>query len=117
MKERAMTSKMLRHLVIATPALLALQAAPAGAQGAADARGETLVTRHCAMCHAVGRSGASPLAIAPPFRTLGRRYPIESLEEGLGEGLMTGHPEMPEFRFAPRDVGAIVRYLKSVQEP
>jgi hypothetical protein len=46
---------------------------------------------------------------------LGQRYPIESLEEALGEGLMSGHPEMPEFRFSPSDVGAVIAYLKSVQ--
>lgn len=89
----------------------------AAAQSSAQARGEALLQRHCAMCHAVGRRGTSPHAMAPPFRTLGRKYPIESLEEGLAEGLMTGHPEMPEFRFSPRDVGAIVAYLNSVQEP
>ena len=79
-------------------------------------RGEELLTRTCGSCHAVGRSGESPNKVAPPFRTLGQRYPIESLEEALGEGIMSGHPDMPEFSFDARDVGAIIVYLKSIQQ-
>jgi mono/diheme cytochrome c family protein len=86
------------------------------AQPSSEARGEALLGQKCAMCHAIGRSGASPHAIAPPFRTLGRRYRIEALEEALAEGLMSGHPDMPEFSFPARDVGAIIRYLRSIQE-
>ena len=79
-------------------------------------RGETLLTRDCAPCHAVGRTGDSPRQEAPAFRTLGQRYPIESLEEALGEGIMSGHPDMPEFKFDADDVGAIIAYLKSIQQ-
>jgi mono/diheme cytochrome c family protein len=91
---------------------------PTAAQDTAalQKRGEALVSRHCSMCHAVGRTGTSPHAEAPPFRTLGRKYPINSLEEALGEGLISGHPEMPEFTFPPGDVGAIIAYLTSIQE-
>jgi cytochrome c len=78
-------------------------------------RGEELLTRHCGSCHAVGVSGESPQKQAPPFRTLGQRYPVESLEEALGEGIMSGHPDMPEFKFDAGDVGAIIAYLKSIQ--
>jgi cytochrome c len=79
-------------------------------------RGEELLTRNCAPCHAVGRGGESPNKVAPPFRILGQRYPIESLEEALGEGIMSGHPDMPEFSFDAGDVGAIIAYLKSIQQ-
>jgi mono/diheme cytochrome c family protein len=91
-----------------------------GAAGAAESaaqRGEQLVTRDCSRCHAVGRTGASQHPQAPPFRTLGQRYPVESLEEALAEGIISGHPDMPEFRFAGEDVGAIISYLKSIQRP
>lgn len=89
--------------------------AAAGANAAEPDRGEALVTRHCGGCHAVGREGKSPEPAAPPFRELHRRYDPALLEEALGEGLLTGHPMMPEFRFGPDDVQAIVRYLKSIQ--
>jgi cytochrome c len=89
-------------------------ASSAGAQ-TAERRGQMLVTRHCASCHAVGVSGASKEPAAPPFREIGRRYDPEQLQEALAEGLLTGHPMMPEFRFPPRDGQAIIRYLKSIQ--
>jgi cytochrome c len=79
-------------------------------------RGEALLARNCSSCHAVGRIGDSPQKLAPTFRSLGQRYPIESLEESLGEGIMSGHPDMPEFSFDATDVGAIVAYLKSIQQ-
>jgi cytochrome c len=78
-------------------------------------QGEMLLTRDCGRCHVVSRTGDSPNKQAPAFRSLGKRYPIESLEEALGEGIMSGHPDMPEFKFDADDVGAIIAYLKSIQ--
>jgi mono/diheme cytochrome c family protein len=78
-------------------------------------RGEALLTRDCARCHAVGGSGVSPSPQAPAFRALGSRYPVDSLEEALGEGMISGHPDMPEFQFDGPDVGAIIAFLKSIQ--
>lgn len=80
------------------------------------ARGQSLLTTNCARCHAVGRAGDSAHPAAPPFRTLSRKYKIEGLAEALAEGLSTGHPDMPEFVFAPEDVGAIIDYLQSIQQ-
>jgi mono/diheme cytochrome c family protein len=82
-----------------------------------EKRGEVLVTRYCARCHSIERSRASFHPDAPPFTTLGRRYPIEALEEALGEGISSGHRDMPQFRFTGPDVGAIIAFLKSIQEP
>jgi cytochrome c len=79
-------------------------------------RGEALLQRDCARCHAIGRSGDSPDKEALAFRTLSQHYPIESLEEALGEGLMSGHPDMPEFQYDADDVGSIIAYLKSIQQ-
>lgn len=75
-----------------------------------------MLQKNCASCHAVGRSGASPNKDAPAFRTLGQRYPVDSLEEALGEGILSGHPDMPEFRFDADEVGAIIVYLQSIQQ-
>ena len=97
-------------------ATVAVTAAWQGAAAQNLKHGEELLTRSCGSCHAVGRSGESQYKSAPPFRTLGQRYPIESLEEALGEGVMSGHPDMPEFSFDARDVGAIIAYLKSIQQ-
>jgi len=99
-------------------ATLAGVAALIAAFAPADAsteRGEMLIRRHCGGCHAVGRTGASPEPAAPPLRELHQRYDPEVLSEALAEGLLTGHPLMPEFRFAPDDVEAIIDYLQSIQ--
>ena len=100
-------------------ACLLLSGLPAVAQDNADLerRGRALVTSYCSGCHAIGRTGTSPHREAPPFRTLGHRYPIDFLAEALGEGLMTGHPDMPEFIFEVRDASAILAYLQSIQDP
>jgi len=37
--------------------------------------------------------------------------------EALAEGLSVGHPDMPEFVFEVEDGGAILAYLRSIQEP
>jgi len=95
--------------------LTAAGAAPAQDR-ALEGRGERLLTGNCARCHAVGRTGKSTHPQAPPFRTLGQRYPIEVLAEALAEGLSSGHPDMPEFRFEIDDVDAILAYLEAIQE-
>lgn len=109
----------MKPAIRAVLAALALAAAawPAAAAGADDPKhGEELLQKSCASCHAIGRTGESPHKPAPAFRTLGQRYPIESLEEALGEGIMSGHPDMPEFNFDADDVGDIIAYLKSIQQ-
>jgi mono/diheme cytochrome c family protein len=83
---------------------------------ALESRGEGLLTTNCSRCHAVGRTGDSTHPEAPPFRTLGQRYPIDVLAEALAEGLSSGHPDMPVFRFEIDDVDAILAYLNSIQE-
>ncbi len=88
---------------------------PAAAWDRAVQRGATLARTHCARCHAVGRDGASPLGVAPPFRELHTRYPVENLGEALTEGIRTGHPSMPEFRFDPDEAEALIAYLKSLE--
>ncbi|MGN6571268.1 MAG: c-type cytochrome [Pseudolabrys sp.] len=108
----------MRRLGLALAAFM-LAAARVHAQeaGAADLKlGAELLQKNCAPCHAVGRTGASPNKEAPAFRTLGQRYPVDSLEEALGEGILSGHPDMPEFRFDADEVGAIIAYLQSIQQ-
>lgn len=78
--------------------------------------GRTLLEINCSACHATGKSGQSTLNKAPEFRKLGEKYPLENLSEALAEGIMTGHPDMPQFVFAPADISAILAYLKSIAE-
>ena len=85
-------------------------------QAESVALGRSVVERNCAMCHAVGPSGASPNSAAPAFRGLSRRLDVEALGEGLAQGILTEHPAMPEFRLSPPEVIGVIRYLRSIQE-
>ena len=88
---------------------------PALAASPSEQRGKTFALNNCARCHAVDRVNTSPLKIAPPFRTLHKRYPIESLAEAFAEGIQTGHPTMPEFRLDPDQIHDLLSYLKSLE--
>lgn len=107
---------MRRAAVVAAVGALALSMAPLRADDGDLRRGEDLLRKNCARCHAIGRTGASPNKEAPAFRTLGQRYPVESLEEALGEGIVSGHPDMPDMSFDADEVGDIIAYLKSIQQ-
>ena len=86
------------------------------AQAADVARGRAFARSHCARCHAIDRTSASPFAPAPPFRTLHLRYPVESLEEALAEGIVVGHPRMPEFVLEPDQIADFIAFLKSLEK-
>lgn len=77
--------------------------------------GHALVTMYCTDCHATEATGESPLAIAPRFRDLYKRYDVELLAEALVEGIVTAHAEMPQFEFDPDQAAAIVAYLKTLE--
>jgi cytochrome c len=78
-------------------------------------QGKRLALTYCVKCHAIDKVSPSPLKIAPPFRTLHERYPVETLQEALAEGIVTGHPTMPEFRFDADQVGDFIAYLKTLE--
>jgi mono/diheme cytochrome c family protein len=92
-------------------ACAALPTATAVAQASPASRGEAIAQKHCARCHAIRREGESPMGLAPPFRELPKRYPVENLAEALAEGIVTGHPAMPQFTFQPREIGALLTYI------
>lgn len=71
----------------------------------------------CATCHAIGATGDSPHADAIPFRQFSWNYPIDDLAEPFAEGIMVGHPDMPEWQFEPNDIDALLTYIESIQEP
>lgn len=84
-------------------------------EGQAIELGRQLAQRNCSQCHAIGVTGDSPSPQAPPFRELYQRGDVEMLGEGTAQGILTRHTAMPEFRFAPHELVALVRYLRSVQ--
>ena len=77
--------------------------------------GKALVELNCGRCHGVGVDDESPHPQAPPFRTLSERYPIDAVEEAFAEGIVTGHPDMPEFAATPEQISDIIAYISSLQ--
>lgn len=102
----------LRTSVAAAFAFLAIDAALAQSQQPDVQRGIAFARTHCAQCHAIDKISPSPLRVAPPFRILHKNYPVESLAEALAEGIVTGHPSMPEFRLDPGQIGDFLAFLK-----
>ena len=87
--------------------------------------GQRIAQRDCGGCHAVG-SGASPLADAPPFRDLHRRYPAGGLRQILQEGMIAPldppeegsprrHPRMPMVTLGEDELADLTAYLKSLE--
>jgi mono/diheme cytochrome c family protein len=98
-------------LMLIAPALTT----PALAVSPSEERGKTFALNNCARCHSIDRVTQSPLKIAPPFRTLHKRYPVETLAEALAEGIQTGHPTMPEFQLDPDQIHDLLSYLKTLE--
>jgi mono/diheme cytochrome c family protein len=86
----------------------------AGEAGPAPS-GKSILAANCARCHAIERNDRSPHHEALPFREVVLRYPPEQLAEALAEGIISGHPDMPEFTFEPAEIAAIVAYLKTLK--
>ena len=97
-------------------AITVLSADTAFALSPAAQRGFVFVDTNCSRCHAVGHFGDSPLSVAPPFRTLHERYPVDELAEALAEGIVVGHPSMPQFTLDPAQIDDVISYLKTLEE-
>lgn len=107
----------MRSLTIAAVSVLILSVAAAHADEASDIEfGRLLVLENCSTCHATGKADESTHPDAPPFRLLPQRYPLENLEEALAEGIVTGHPDMPEFVATPPQIAGILAYIASIGE-
>jgi mono/diheme cytochrome c family protein len=78
-------------------------------------RGRTFAQINCASCHSIGRTGESPVRIAPTFRSLHTRYAIENLAEAFAEGIVTGHPTMPQFQLDAAQIGDLLAYMRSLE--
>ena len=100
---------------VAITLCLIIPSAAAAQMSPSEQRGQTFIRANCSTCHAIDKMSASPLKIAPPFRELHRRYPVENLEEALVEGIRTGHVNMPEFRLDAGQASDVIAYLKSLE--
>lgn len=108
---------MIRTVPILAALLLAVAPAAAQTKKRQIEDGRTLAQQNCAACHAVGKTGRSKRSGAPPFRTLGRSYDLDNLQEALAEGISVGHKgvDMPEFQFSPDRIDALIAYIRSLR--
>jgi cytochrome c len=94
------------------PPVAAPRTEPAVAQSQAARRGLSFAKRNCARCHAVEKAGESPLAAAPPFRTMDIKYAVEDLQRPLAQGI---HSTMPVIRLEASQVADLMAYLKTLK--
>jgi mono/diheme cytochrome c family protein len=102
-------------------AVFAIALSLSAGQGSTDdknlaAEGKALAQKHCARCHAVDKNDQSKLPKAPPFRSFAMKWPLESLEEALAEGIVTGHPDMPVFQFKPNQIAGLIEHLHEISD-
>lgn len=103
------------HYILAYIAVTLTMTTAAFAASPAEQRGMVFAKTNCSKCHSIDRATPSPLKIAPPFRTLHKRYPVDTLAEAFAEGIYTGHPTMPEFRLDPDQINDLIAYLKTLE--
>ncbi|UWU90689.1 cytochrome c [Bradyrhizobium sp. CB1015] len=103
------------QLLLRQTLIAAFLATPALADSKASLRGKAYAKANCSRCHAIDRRSKSSLEGAPPFRTLHKRYPVETLGEALAEGINTGHADMPAFELNPEQIHDLLSYLKTLE--
>lgn len=106
-----------RIITLATSALLMSQVSGACQAETAQQRGKVIAQGLCSRCHAIETTGESPHPAAPRFRSLDARTDLSKLAQRIRGGLLTGHEDMPMFRFDGDDADAMVAYIRSIQGP
>jgi cytochrome c len=108
---------------LVSAAAMFVLASAANAAERPQSPGKRIAQAYCSGCHAIGRSGASPLADAPPMRELGRRGDLmDLLSEGMittpgvqEEGERRRHPRMPAAPLDEAQLSDLLAYLRSIQ--
>jgi len=90
-------------------------AASLAGDGAAVDHGGRLARENCATCHAVELDGASANPAAPPFRDLGERFPVDTIDEALLAQVRPKHPDMPAFEMTPKQANDLAAYIAWLQ--
>ncbi len=106
-----------RIITVVTIALVMSLTSGVSQAESAQERGNVIAQGLCSRCHAIEKTGDSPLPAAPSFRSLDARTDLSKLARRIREGLLTGHEDMPMFRFDRDDADAMVAYIRSIQGP
>ncbi|MFZ5673302.1 MAG: c-type cytochrome [Pseudomonadota bacterium] len=105
-----------RSVLRLAPFLVPLTMSLAGAvsAGETEERGRVIAEANCARCHNIAAAGDSPFPPAPPFRIIARMYRASDLEEAFVEGIVVGHPAMPEFTMTATQAAALSTFIDSL---
>lgn len=76
--------------------------------------GRAIAESNCERCHNIADTGDSPFPPAPPFRVIARMYEASDLEEAFVEGIVVGHPAMPEFQMTGEQAAALSAFIDSL---
>jgi mono/diheme cytochrome c family protein len=107
----------MKRSVLLLSAIAVLWSTFAHARADEQRQGKAMLQKLCADCHAVGRTGASPNKLAPPFRSFSETKLYDSdFKQRLLTGLTSIHPFMPTFRFNREDAEEVLSYIRSIQE-
>ena len=106
-----------RIITVVTIALVMSLTSGVSQAESAQERGNVIAQGLCSRCHAIETTGDSPLSAAPRFRSLEARTDLSKLAGRIRGGLLTGHEDMPMFRFDRDDADAMVAYIRSIQGP
>jgi mono/diheme cytochrome c family protein len=104
-----------RVTIVILLAVFAVPPAWAGGSTVVDL-GRELAELNCASCHNIEVTGDSPFADAPPFRTIPMKYDPSQLEEAFVEGIVVGHPAMPEWEMTPEQAAALSAFIASLAQ-
>ena len=108
----------MKRLLLATSTIALLWSTFAHARYAERQHGKEMLQKLCGDCHSVGRTGANPNRLAPPFRSFSETKLYDSdFMQRLQNGLTSIHPLMPTFRFNRENAEEALNYMKSIQEP
>src|SRR3954447_26771682 len=83
----------------------------AAAASPQEQRGKTFALNNCAKCHSIDKVSPSPLKIAPQFRPLHKRSPVETIGDAEAEGICAEHRAMPAFQLDPDQIRDLLAYL------
>jgi cytochrome c len=106
----------IKTLFLVTAVLAAMMLSAAAQSRDPVRHGRALAQEFCAQCHAITRHGRSPHSDAPPLRNIGRSYDLDDFARVMSGGLLSGHPDMPQFRFHFPDARDLRDFLRTIQE-
>jgi tetratricopeptide (TPR) repeat protein len=76
--------------------------------------GKEIAQTLCSRCHALELKGDSPNPRAPPFRDIGKRYPLIALREPVNRSIAAPHDQMPHFTLQDADIDQLVAFINSL---